>query len=97
MNHQSLILAHVIIAGDAPPFYFLVIGIFLAIPAFKLLYEWSVAAKKAAVDIPLHLSPAQQRVRAKFTSDPKQIRTATIVFLLMAAFFIALYFVTSRV
>jgi len=96
MNQLSLVLADVIIAGDAPPFYFLVIGIFLTIPGFKLLYEWRVAAKKAAVDTPLHLSPAQQRVRAKFTSDPKQIRTTAIVFLLMAAFFIALYFVTSR-
>ena len=97
MNHPSFLLAHVALAGDAPPLYFLVTGVLFAIPGLKLLYGSRVASKKTAVDAKLHLTPAQQRVRAKFTSDPKQIRAAAIVFLLLAVFFIGLYIVTSRV
>ena len=96
MNHPSLLLAYVKLAGDAPPLYFLVTGILFAIPGLKLLYESRLAAKRAAVDAQLHLSPSQQRVRAKFTSDPKQIRMAAVVFLVLAAFFIGLYLVTNQ-
>ena len=66
MNHPSFLVAHVALAGDAPPLYFLVTGVLFAIPGLKLLYGSRVASKKTAVDARLHLTPAQQRVRAKY-------------------------------
>ena len=97
MDHQSLLLA-IIIAGDAPPPYFLVTGIAFAALGLKFLYDWwaHTAKKTVEPESPQHLSPAQQRLRARFEVDPRQYRRSAIIFLLIGAFFIGLYLVTSR-
>ena len=74
------------------------LGIGLAIWGCIGLYGWyRQGAKEAADPTPeQHLSPEQQRVRAKFQAKPADSRAQAVMSLLMAVFLIGLYLVISR-
>lgn len=96
VNPWSSLLAYR--SDPLPPPYYLVIGIGLAIWGCMGLYGWyRQGTRKVADPEPeQHLSPEQQRVRARFQAKPVDKRAQAVTGLLMAAFFIGLYLVISR-